>query len=193
MDVVYDPTCLEHYGVGHDKGGHSGRYPWGSGANRYQNPDGSLTNAGAKRYKKLTDKSSSYDNEMEKLSKKREKYRKRIPNHVLSDFSKARAERNIRKMLVTERKETIVKNKKISVETKLNELNPTEHEQKVTKAYLAASDYFNDRVVLQKNNGIPIADPIKFQLEMDNLYRTDPVFRKLYDDADILKRSLMKG
>ena len=22
---------LMHYGVGHDKGGHSGRYPWGSG------------------------------------------------------------------------------------------------------------------------------------------------------------------
>lgn len=34
MDVVYDPTCLEHYGVGHDKGGHSGRYPWGSGAKK---------------------------------------------------------------------------------------------------------------------------------------------------------------
>lgn len=24
---------LRHYGVGHDKGGHSGRYPWGSGKN----------------------------------------------------------------------------------------------------------------------------------------------------------------
>lgn len=24
-----------HYGVGHDKGGHSGRYPWGSGENPY--------------------------------------------------------------------------------------------------------------------------------------------------------------
>lgn len=24
-----------HYGVGHDKGGHSGRYPWGSGDNPY--------------------------------------------------------------------------------------------------------------------------------------------------------------
>ena len=28
--------CLAHYGVGHDKGGHSGRYPWGSGDNPYQ-------------------------------------------------------------------------------------------------------------------------------------------------------------
>lgn len=34
MDIVYDPNCLEHYGVGHDKGGHSGRYPWGSGAKK---------------------------------------------------------------------------------------------------------------------------------------------------------------
>lgn len=33
-----------HYGVGHDKGGHSGRYPWGSG----QNP-----RSGLRQYKKL--------------------------------------------------------------------------------------------------------------------------------------------
>jgi len=26
---------IMHYGVGHDKGGHSGRYPWGSGENPY--------------------------------------------------------------------------------------------------------------------------------------------------------------
>lgn len=31
MDIVYDPNFLEHYGVGHLDGGHSGRYPWGSG------------------------------------------------------------------------------------------------------------------------------------------------------------------
>ena len=27
---------IMHYGVGHDKGGHSGRYPWGSGDNPRQ-------------------------------------------------------------------------------------------------------------------------------------------------------------
>lgn len=31
-----DPEALAHYGVGHLKGGHSGRYPWGSGNNPYQ-------------------------------------------------------------------------------------------------------------------------------------------------------------
>ena len=30
-------TYIMHYGVGHDKGGHSGRYPWGSGSRPYQN------------------------------------------------------------------------------------------------------------------------------------------------------------
>lgn len=30
MDDLY----IMHYGVGHDKGGHSGRYPWGSGDNK---------------------------------------------------------------------------------------------------------------------------------------------------------------
>jgi len=32
MDELY----IMHYGVGHDEGGHSGRYPWGSGENPYQ-------------------------------------------------------------------------------------------------------------------------------------------------------------
>ena len=32
---VYD-DYLMHYGVGHDKGGHSGRYRWGSGKDPYQ-------------------------------------------------------------------------------------------------------------------------------------------------------------
>lgn len=30
---------LYHYGVGHDKGGHSGRYPWGSGEHPFQDED----------------------------------------------------------------------------------------------------------------------------------------------------------
>ena len=30
---------LAHVGVGHDKGGHSGRYPWGSGKNPYQHSE----------------------------------------------------------------------------------------------------------------------------------------------------------
>ena len=38
-----------HYGVGHDKGGHSGRYPWGSGKNKLQKKDGSLTRAGRRK------------------------------------------------------------------------------------------------------------------------------------------------
>lgn len=47
MQIYYDDH-LEHYGVGHLQGGHSGRYPWGSG--KYTNPDGTLTEAGKKRY-----------------------------------------------------------------------------------------------------------------------------------------------
>lgn len=31
-----DKDSIQHYGVGHDKGGHSGRYPWGSGEDDYQ-------------------------------------------------------------------------------------------------------------------------------------------------------------
>lgn len=34
---------LAHVGVGHDRGGHSGRYPWGSGNNAYQHNPNSIT------------------------------------------------------------------------------------------------------------------------------------------------------
>ena len=35
MSYRYENLYIMHYGVGHDKGGHSGRYPWGSGENPY--------------------------------------------------------------------------------------------------------------------------------------------------------------
>lgn len=34
--MANDKDFLIHYGVGHDKGGHSGRFPWGSGDNPFQ-------------------------------------------------------------------------------------------------------------------------------------------------------------
>ena len=33
--MYYETDNLSHYGVGHLNGGHSGRYPWGSGKDRY--------------------------------------------------------------------------------------------------------------------------------------------------------------
>ena len=42
-------SILQHVGVGHEDGGNSGRYPWGSGENPYQNSAGFL--ARIKRYK----------------------------------------------------------------------------------------------------------------------------------------------
>ena len=35
-EIIANSKFLKHYGVGHDKGGHSGRYPWGSGEEPYQ-------------------------------------------------------------------------------------------------------------------------------------------------------------
>lgn len=41
-DAEEDEYILEHYGKGHLDGGHSGRYPWGSGDNSYQRPEGGI-------------------------------------------------------------------------------------------------------------------------------------------------------
>lgn len=38
MDCIFDDeNALSHYGVGHEDGGHSGRYPWGSGEQEFKN------------------------------------------------------------------------------------------------------------------------------------------------------------
>lgn len=36
LEIIENSEFLRHYGVGHDKGGHSGRFPWGSGKEPYQ-------------------------------------------------------------------------------------------------------------------------------------------------------------
>ena len=37
MDYIFDDeNALSHYGVGHEDGGHSGRYPWGSGEQEFK-------------------------------------------------------------------------------------------------------------------------------------------------------------
>lgn len=50
MSYRYESLYIMHYGVGHDKGGHSGRYPWGSGEEPYQDL------SAAERRKKFLDK-----------------------------------------------------------------------------------------------------------------------------------------
>lgn len=50
MSYRYEGLYIMHYGVGHDKGGHSGRYPWGSGEEPYQDL------SAAERRQKLLDK-----------------------------------------------------------------------------------------------------------------------------------------
>ena len=59
-----------HYGVGHDKGGHSGRYPWGSG----KNPYGGTKNITEKDAKKFNNKySKHFSNNSVKIEKSKEK------------------------------------------------------------------------------------------------------------------------
>lgn len=68
---------LYHYGVGHLHGGHSGRYPWGSGKDSKQSQkvalnssnkliDASLNNAPAKDIKKIIDRDSQSKNREER-------------------------------------------------------------------------------------------------------------------------------
>ena len=46
---------LIHEGVGHTRGGHSGRYPWGSGKNPHQHGDTFYTGVNKLRQKGMND------------------------------------------------------------------------------------------------------------------------------------------
>ena len=64
---------LMHYGVGHLNGGHSGRYPWGSGDQPYQR-----TSEFASMYKEMKDKGMSDDDIMQGTGMKSTEFRKKL-------------------------------------------------------------------------------------------------------------------
>lgn len=64
---------IMHYGVGHDKGGHSGRYPWGSGENPYKTLSSSTRKKLIKESKREFDKTNpvaaNVSNKLQKYGK----------------------------------------------------------------------------------------------------------------------------
>lgn len=69
IGLDYSQEFLIHYGVGHDKGGHSGRYPWGSGDRPRQRGYGSSTNKDVVRRHKET--ARGYQKTLRRLENKR--------------------------------------------------------------------------------------------------------------------------
>lgn len=53
-EILRACKSLKHYGVGHDKGGHSGRYPWGSGDDPYQHSGDFLSRCDSLRSENFT-------------------------------------------------------------------------------------------------------------------------------------------
>lgn len=76
---------IMHYGVGHDKGGHSGRYPWGSGKNPYGGKKKLITNG----------KASARD-----VLKVKERYFKDSNMAYDPAFSRSKSAYNIHKKLI---------------------------------------------------------------------------------------------
>ena len=92
---------LEHKGVGHDKGGHSGRYPWGSGENPFQHGDTFYSGVNKLRAKgvsdtdiaKLCNMSTTEFRKQYSLSKDEYKAERRAANEQLMDQGLSRSER----------------------------------------------------------------------------------------------------
>lgn len=83
---------------------HSGVKGMRWGIRRYQNKDGSLTEAGKKRYRKLSSENEEYEKKIAKYSKKVERDKTKMPSFYLTDIGKWRQEKAIRKLAVDESK-----------------------------------------------------------------------------------------
>lgn len=105
-----DINYLMHYGKGHLDGGHSGRYPWGSGKNsnkrsydllagqrwgisRYKNKDGSLTEAGKKRAAKIQREYQDLTGSSVRTSEKKETSEKKSIHDMTNEELRAYIER----------------------------------------------------------------------------------------------------
>lgn len=120
MDYL-DYTYLAHHGVKGQK--------WG--VRRYQNEDGTLTEAGKSRRAKLEASSKKLQLKIDRENGKLSKTYRRMPSHYLTEFGKARQGKAIRKAAVSGKKLNSYKAKLDKTEAKLTELNDTKQRPKV--------------------------------------------------------------
>lgn len=144
-----DGTELYHHGILGQK--------WG--VRRYQNPDGSLTAAGVKRYSKTFNENEKLEIKKNSYLKKAEKYERKTPSFYLTDFGKYKQQK-------FSGKAAAARGKASSIQKKIDKNNSKEY-MKIGKSYLESIDAFTRKISTLKSFNEIEDDELKELVQME--------------------------